>query len=284
MSTLRLFHLAIVLGFAFHPLSAMSATHYDVYILSGQSNMDGRGKSSELTGELAKFAKPHDHVRINYSNSTLRGPYTSGGWKPLEPGYSVPPGAKDAPDKKYTLPGRTFGPEIGFAHALAADQPDTQIAIIKFSEGGTNLRSNWDPDNADGIYPQFLAHVRSSLKSLTDAGDTFTLKAMVWHQGESDASLPPGEYEKLLAAFIARVRADLNTPNLLFVVGEVFDNGKRDNVRAGQLAVSKSVPNVRFVPASNLTTSDNGTHFDTKSTIALGQRFANALPDKKDSP
>src|SRR5689334_20230281 len=69
-----------------------AATHYHVYILSGQSNMDGRGKKSELVGQLAQWAKPQSDVLITYSNSTLRGPYKSEGWKPLEPGYSVPPG------------------------------------------------------------------------------------------------------------------------------------------------------------------------------------------------
>ena len=99
---------------------------------------------------------------------------------------------------------------------------------------------------------------------------------MIWHQGESDASLAEGEYQKLLPAFIARVRKDLNAPDLPFVVAEVFDNGHRDRVRAGERATTQAVSNTLFVPASDLKTSDNGTHFDTPSQIKLGGRIAEA--------
>ena len=47
---------------------------------------------------------------------------------------------------------------------------------------------------------------------------------MIWHQGESDANLTADQYERLLTAFIARVRADLEAPDLPFGVGEVYDN------------------------------------------------------------
>ena len=40
------------------------------------------------------------------------------------------------------------------------------------------------------------------------------------------------EHEKLLTAFVGRVRADLGVPDLPFGVGEVYDNGMRDAVRA----------------------------------------------------
>ncbi len=41
---------------------------------------------------------------------------------------------------------------------------------------------------------------------------------------------------KVLTAFIARVGADLEVLDLPFGVGEVFDNRKRDAVRAAQNA------------------------------------------------
>ena len=92
---------------------------------------------------------------------------------------------------------------------------------------------------------------------------------MIWHQGESDAGLPPGEYETLLTAFIGRVRTDMNTRDLPFVIGEVYDNDKRDNVRAGQRAAAGKVPHAAFVSAEGLKTSDKGTHFDAASQIEL---------------
>jgi iduronate 2-sulfatase len=243
-----------------------------VYILSGQSNMDGRGKKSELTGDLAAWAKPQADVRIAYSNSDRRGPYATEGFVPLAPGYSVPPGTKER-----KLPGDTFGPEVSFGRAIADALPGERIVLIKFSEGGTSLHNDWMPDRDKSLYPQMLAFVRKSLKALEDAGETPQLAAMIWHQGESDASLPEGEYQKLLTQFIARVRTDLASPELPFVIGEVYDNGKRDRVRAGQRATAAAVPNVKFASAQKLVTSDAGTHFDTASQIELGRRLAAAL-------
>lgn len=49
------------------------------------------------------------------------------------------------------------------------------------------------------------------------------MRGMIWHQGESDAGLPAGEYEKRLTAFIGRVRADLEVPDLPFGVGDPSD-------------------------------------------------------------
>jgi len=255
------------------------AEHVDVFILAGQSNMDGRGKKSELTGPLAAYAKPRADVKIAYSNSTKRGPYASNSFVPLEPGYSVPPGTKKPGDSAppFTLPGSTFGPEVSFGRAIADAMPGKRVALIKFSEGGTTLRADWSPDVRDALYDQFLAFTLASLKSLTDRGDTYTLAGMIWHQGESDASLPPGEYQRLLTRFIARVRTDLSATEMPFVIGEVFDNGKRDRVRAGQRATSAAVAATYFVSAAGLNTSDAGTHFDTPSQIELGQRLARAL-------
>src|SRR5436190_23880667 len=161
------------------------ASTVKVYILAGQSNMDGRGRKSELTGELAKWATPQPDVRIAYSNSTKRGPFATDGFVLLEPGFSVPPGTKER-----KLPGVTFGPEVSFGRAIADANPDDKIVLIKFSEGGTSLHGDWMPGIAhDGLYPQFLAFVRRSLALLKDAGDEPQLAGVIWHQGESDASL-----------------------------------------------------------------------------------------------
>src|SRR4051812_21438153 len=93
-------------------ITAHAGEHYRVFIMAGQSNMDGRGHKSDLQAELSQWATPRQDIPICYSNSTLRGPYTSGGWRPLEPGYSVPPGTREKLGDKFTLPGSTFGPEV----------------------------------------------------------------------------------------------------------------------------------------------------------------------------
>lgn len=265
---------AIACAAGFVSTSEVRADHYEVFVVAGQSNCDGRGKATELTGALAKWAKPQDDVLVAYSCSKLRGPVlTSDGFRPLQPGWSVAPG-KGKPTK---LPSNTFGPEVSFGRGMADHLKGKKVAVIKFAEGGTSLAKDWNPDAKDRLYPAFLDFTRKSLKELKDKGHAPALRGMIWHQGESDAALTAAEYEKLLTAFVGRVRTDLEAPDLPFGIGEVYDNGKRDAVRAAQKATAEKVKGAFFVPADKLKTFDGGTHFDAASQIELGERFATGM-------
>jgi hypothetical protein len=246
------------------------AEHYEVFLVAGQSNCDGRGKAADLTGPLAKYAAPQKDVLIAYSCSKLRGPIlASNGFQPLQPGWSVAPGKRPT-----AVPSGTFGPEVSFGRAIADAMPGKKVALIKYAEGGTSLAKDWNPDVKDRLYEAFLQHTNASLKALKDKGHTATLRGMIWHQGESDSALKAEEYQKMLAAFIGRVRTDLKSPELPFGIGEVYDNGKRDSIRTAQKAVAAEVKGAFFVGADKLETFDKGTHFDAASQIELGQRFA----------
>jgi len=265
--------LKAALGFAmaFAMTAQVRADHYEVFIVAGQSNCDGRGAATALTGPLEKWAKPQDDVIIAYSCSKLRGPVLgSDGFKPLQPGWSVAPGK----NKPKAVPSGTFGPEVSFGRDMADHLKGKKVALIKFAEGGTSLQKDWNPEVKDRLYPAFLDFTRKSLKELKEKGHTYTIRGMIWHQGESDASLTAAEYQKMLTAFIARVRTDLETPDLPFGVGEVIDNGKRDSILAAQRATAKDVKGAFLVLAEKLKSSDGGTHFDAASQIELGQRFA----------
>ena len=259
-------HLLSILSLA----TVARAEHYDIFLVAGQSNCDGRGAAKELIGDLAPYAEPQSDVPIAYSCSSLRGPVLhSDGFQPLQPGWSVAPGR----NKPKSLPSGTFGPEVSFGRAVADALPDRHVALIKYAEGGTNLKRDWNPAVRDRLYDAFLAYVAQSLKILTDRGDTYELRGMIWHQGESDAGLPEGEYQNLLTDFIAKVRAALDAPELPFGIGEVYDNGKRDRVRAAERATAEAVPGAFFVSADGLETFDGGTHFNAASQIELGRRF-----------
>jgi iduronate 2-sulfatase len=248
---------------------AQAGTHYDLYLLAGQSNMDGRGKAADLKPEQRQIA----HAIIFYRNP----PAASDGWKPLTPGYSIAPGFKGS------LPSPTFGPEIGFAIQMLKDRPDHPIALIKGSKGGTRLRSDWkpgkagEPDSQGPCYRNFIETIHLACKDLESRGDTYTLRGILWHQGESDDTATAEQYQEMLTHFIARIREDVGQPDLPFVIGEVYDNGKRDAVRAAQRATAKAVPHVAFASAEGLETWDHGTHFDAASQLTLGSRFADEM-------
>lgn len=114
---------------------SLFAEDYDLYILAGQSNRDGRGDAKNLPAELRKES---DKVIIFYRNPVG----ASDGWTKLAPGYSF------APRKSRTLPTSTFGPEIGFTQAMLKADPEQALALIKGSRGATNLRADWAPGEA----------------------------------------------------------------------------------------------------------------------------------------
>lgn len=260
-------HILFLLATVLATFSRIAAQEYDIYILAGQSNMDGRGKSADLKPPLDG---PQKNVRYFYQN----GANGSKGWIDLAPGYSV------APNYKGALPSPTFGPEIGAGAALAKALPGKRIALLKISRGGTSLAKDWNigtqgaPNTQGPLYQEFREGVARALKALKDGGDTYVLRAMLWHQGESDAGSTEEVYTRRLADFIARMREDLGQPELPFIIGEVYDNKKRDAVRAAQLAVSKTVPHTALASAAGLKTWDNGTHFDAASQLTLGERLA----------
>ena len=266
-------HLILSLTVLLALANLAAAAAIDVYLLAGQSNMDGRGKSSELDAALQQ---PMEGALIWYRNP----PVDSAGWKPLAPGFSIPPGFKNG------LPGPTFGPEIGFAAALLAKQPKQLIGFIKGSKGGTTIEQ-WNPGTAGEAksqgecYRAFMETIAMAKAALAKDGHTLTIRALLWHQGESNAKDTAEVYQTKLATFITRIRADVGLPALPVLVGEVIDDGKRDGVRAAQRAIPGVVPGVSFVTVDGLTSSDKGTHFDTKSQLALGRRFADALAPAK---
>lgn len=251
-----------------------SAEHYEVFLVSGQSNCDGRGQVSKLVGDLAKWAEPRADILINYSCADFRGPIlATGGFKPLRPGYSVKPG-----NRPTTLPSDTFGPEVSFGATLVEKMPGKHIALIKYAEGGTSLKKDWNPEIRNRLYDNMIAHARKSLKELEAGGNTWTIRGMIWHQGESDEGLQSTEeYTAMLAAFVAKTRKDLSVPEMPFVLGELYDNGKREKIRAAHRAAETAIPHAALVSCKGLETSDRGTHFDAPSQIEFGKRYAETM-------
>lgn len=250
------------------------AEHYEIFLLAGQSNMDGRGSLKGLTGDLEKYTKPNPDVLIHFSAGGLKRPLTtSQGFKPLQPGYSGTPGNK-SPD---ALPTKTFGPEVSFGPEMAKALAGKHILLVKFAEGGTSLGADWNPAAKGKLYENFIKFVRQTQEIIKSKGDTCEIRGIAWHQGESDASMPAGKYQVALTELIAKVRTDLAAKDLPFVIGQVYDNGKRTGIIEDQKATAKAVANVGFADADRLKTIDNGTHFDAASQIELGKRLAHEM-------
>ena len=104
------------------------------------------------------------------------------------------------------------------------------------------------------------------------------LKGILWHQGESDSS--DAQYLEKLTDLIANLRADLGSPELPFVAGQVlYDPETRAHTKQINeilAALPNAVPFAGCVMSDGLTSFDN-VHFDTRSAMLLGERYADEM-------
>ena len=130
------------------------------------------------------------------------------------------------------------------------------------------------PATQGECYLKFIRTINEATEKLTQNGHTFKLRALLWHQGESDSKSSAERHRERLTKLIARIREDTETPNLPVILGEVYDNGNRDNVRTAIQLIAKDDASCGLVVSEGTSTWDEGTHFDAKSQLLLGGRFA----------
>lgn len=228
-----------------------SKENFHLFLLIGQSNMAGRGTVE------AQDQVPDPRVL------TLN---KAGEWVP-----AVDPIHFDKRSAGVGL-GRTFGREI------AAATPGVTIGLIPCAVGGTAI-DKWQPgafDEKTKTHPWDDALRRA--KQALSAG---TLKGILWHQGEGDAKrdLAPA-YPAKLDALIARLRAELDAPEVPFMAGQIgqfagkpwdqFQHQFDDLLRALPARVQRTA----YVSAEGLTDRGDKLHFDAASARELGRRYA----------
>ena len=215
----------------------------------------------------------------------------------------------------YTSDGMTaiysdrFGVELSFARTLRELEPGANIAIIKYSRGGTSIDCGaadrfgcWDPDYPDptstGVnqYDHFLATVRNAMTVADIDGDgqpdTLVPRGIIWMQGESDAA--HGEeiarrYEANLERLMDLVRAALWVDDLPVVIGRISDSGRDEEEKDGkvwndgEIVRQAQASYVAEDPCSALVTSTDAYgysdpwHYDSAGYLDLGKQFAIAV-------
>lgn len=254
------------------------AEHYDVYLMGGQSNADGRANVSELSGDLASWSGEVPGVLAYYVNPVNKNPLAPSydtGWINLQPGLSIAPGYYGA------VPSPTFGFEVSLFRILEEYFPDQNVAFIKVTKGGTSLHTDWNPagSSANYMWQTFTNFVPQAIATLTNAGHSVTLRGMVWHQGEADRD--NDDFQSDLTDFIAAVRAFVGEAEFPFVLGELeqdtetanVDDVKRAIRNEDIRAVAESDGYVGVASSFGLLTQD-GTHFNSASQVEFGIRYA----------
>ncbi len=222
------------------PALALAAGEVRVFILAGQSNMEGQavvdltGKNyNDGKGTLVDFLGKADGARFR---DTLRNP--DGSWRTRDDVFvryerERAPTLKGPLGTGYSVYGsHHFGPELMCGHALG-DAHEEPVLLIKCAWGGKSLIKDYRPPSAGGetgpYYLKMLSQVREALRTMEEdfpalRGRTPRLSGLVWYQGWNDGIDPKKavpEYASNLAHLIRDVRRELGTPDLPVVVGEL---------------------------------------------------------------
>lgn len=271
-----------------------------VFVLAGQSNMNG----TALAENLDPAWNVHQEDVVIWLDHKMDG----GEWTTLEPGHGLSTHAP-RPDEPEGLDDRNgLGPELSIGRILADTYPDYQIALIKHSNGGRDLASDFNPENIgppdsiDHMWSGLLKKSDDAFASLDAAGATYEVGGFFWALGGRDArnwnyessdpaEVEAGEQEALersaaygdnLTNFISAVR-DRYATDLPFIMSRMADYidpallekyPGAELVRQGQLDVAASDTGTVAFTTDGLTKRDE-VHFDAMGQIEYGTRFAN---------
>ncbi len=265
-----------LVGMAALPCSAQSPKPVQVFILAGQSNMEGQAVV-DLAGKDYNFGKGtlewlmkdpakapmFAHLKGSDGKWTVRNdvfvryqredrPLLAG---PLAFGFSV------YGDVHH------FGPELQFGHVVG-NHFDNPVLLIKTAWGGKSLYRDFRPPSSGGevgkYYKLMIEQVREAVANMESEFPTtkslgYELAGLVWYQGWNDGVNPKTavpEYEQNLVNLVNDVRNDLKKPKLPVVIGEltgpwVKAEGGWEALRRSQAAAAarpEFANNVRFVP------------------------------------
>ena len=265
MTRLMISMIAVLLGL--HAASALSAQqkHVSVFILAGQSNMEGKSQNllwehQATAEESAKFFVPfrdsknqewvtRDDVFIKFFNR--HGNLTLGYGSPKRTGLEYAFGLRvgDAFTEpvllvKVAWGGRSIRKDF---RSPSAGLPSDDVLALELAQAQKNVanrnkkHNRQDPmPSLEGIVAGYGADYRAMMLELQAVmrdygtlfpqlqGRTIDLRGFVWFQGWNDQyGGAELEYESNMKHFIRDVRKDLDTPDLPFVIGVMGQNGNK---------------------------------------------------------
>jgi len=284
---------------------------FRVFVLMGQSNMNGSGKASEL---YFPYNEKHDRIRI----------WANGRWE-------------------YLVPGNKFGPGMSFAHQLADFWPNDNIGIIKVSCGATGISAfekNWSYERAERSKDGFKGSMYMDLMNAVAEAKRISKPefcGFVWKQASADGRIDLfEEYYDNFKQLISDLSADLGNPDLptfvpnyatdeellkgvLSLLSEkevleaknsagkaslsdqdlleavlsyIDDKGLLQNetpgrkkrrymasVIAAQNREGRELPNVTTIYPGRLPIGDDGVHYSSEGYITLGKITASAVEE-----
>lgn len=268
------------------------AAFVNVYLMAGQSNMQGLGTVSALTTDQ-KAAPANTYF------------WTGSTFQTFVPGVTYTAGNTPLTSRA------EFGPEVAFAASMAS--PTESTYLIKSYRGGTALDAGWadqtyvggtgvgrynfyagtsatDP-NRGLSYISMMSTFQTALQNIVARGDTPVVKGMIWMQGEQDTknSASAAAYAANLQLFVNRVRQDIGVADMPFVYGQAAPSGElpgetpvaayvyRDQLRASQASAASLITGSAMVSTDGYPTLSDHAHYTTAGQLRLGADFATAM-------
>ncbi len=241
----------------------------DLWVLAGQSNMEG-------VGDLIDVTSPHEKVSAlgmddKWVQATEPLHWLVDSPDPVHSGDPNTRAERSAQQHK----SRTKGAGLGLPFAAAmVDATGVPVGLVATAHGGTSM-AQWDPakkgEGGNSLYG-------SMLRSINLAGGK--VKGLLWYQGESDSS-PEGSaiFEDVFTKFIHAVRADLGQADLPFYyvqIGRFVVGGDSKGwniVQDAQRRIVDQVANTAVISVIDLEL-DDAIHVGTQGLKRAGQRLA----------
>ncbi|MEF3306272.1 sialate O-acetylesterase [Paenibacillus sp. GYB003] len=242
----------------------------DLWILAGQSNMEGCGK-------LVDTEQPQEGVSCFYLGDKwdlaveplcwLQEAIDPVHWRVPEEQLEEERRAQRRERVKGAGLGLTFGKEL-LRHT------GVPIGLLMCAHGGTSM-SAWDPgllhEGGRSLYGAMLRKVKKLGGKV---------KGCLWYQGESDANeqaVP--HYAERFKNWVACLRRDVGDPELPFIYAQLSVHYSNMNavwwnaIQHDQLMLEAQVPHAAMVPTIDAILSD-AIHLDAVSLQSVGRRMA----------
>ncbi len=235
-----------------------------VFILAGQSNMEGYGFISEGKDGDLDYAAKNDFKYLKDA---------SGKWAEREDVFYFNKRGDQATTstlsvdnvKKVYRRHPSIGPELTFGHVLGQHFED-EVLLIKCAWGGQPLAATFRPPSsgpmADGTSPEYMGSkykaVLTETKDVLDKlgkyfpaikSKEYEIAGFFWHQGWNDGCNGDfvKEYETNMVNFVNDMRKDLGVPDLPFIIATSGMGGKGGNVVTAQLKAARKLDNCHAV-------------------------------------
>ncbi|MFB6162370.1 MAG: sialate O-acetylesterase [Halococcoides sp.] len=257
----------IAAGATAKPPTSVSKENFHIYLLFGQSNMEGQG-----TIEPQDRATRPD-VRVLQDKTCPSLDRTYGNWYVAEP-----------PLNRCWA---GIGPGDYFGKTMAAETPDdVVVGLVPTAVSGCEI-ALFEPDapigrNNRDIPEQFDGGYEWMLDLAKQAQNVGTITGILLHQGESDAGDPQWKYS--VQNIYQSLREDLGLGPVPLLAGEMLYANQGGACAFHNEEVNKLpnlIDNAHVVSAKGLAGQDQY-HFTTEAYREFGRRYATVMLDQID--